>query len=399
MPDIVLRKVVKVYPFVNTRWALLDRRARQRRAQQQRSAHTTNEGVLAVRGVDLTIPQGEFCVLLGPSGCGKSTLLRMIAGLEDITAGEMYFGERLMNYVPAQERELAMIFQNYSLYPHLTVGENIAFPLKNQRLPREEIDAQVRAMAGLLGLTHLLGKKPRELSGGERQRVAIGRALVRRPAVFLMDEPFSNLDAALRAQMRAVMVQLHRALKSTFVYVTHDQLEAMTLADRLVVLQDGAVQQTGTPREIFQHPVNRFVAGFVGAPGMNFWDGATLRRHGENYAAEFGGTAWPLTERQNRRLRERGAETGPVTVGVRPVQLALAEAGLAAAMAFAEPLGPEANVHFTSGDGECTAVFPAEVLTNGALFKGQTVHLAPLPGKLHLFDPETGESLLAGSAN
>lgn len=394
MADITLRRAVKVYPFVNTRWALLDRKARQRRAQQQQSAHTTNEGVLAVRGVDLTISQGEFCVLLGPSGCGKSTLLRMIAGLEELTAGEVYFGERLMNYVPAQERELAMIFQNYSLYPHLTVGENIAFPLKNQRLPREEIDVQVRGMAQLLGLTHLLGKKPRELSGGERQRVAIGRALVRRPGIFLMDEPFSNLDAALRAQMRATLVQLHRALHSTFVYVTHDQLEAMTLADRLVVLRDGAVQQTGTPREIFQRPANRFVAGFVGAPGMNFWDGAVLRRTGESYAAEVGGATWPLSAEQNRRLRELGTETRPVTVGVRPVHLTLAAAGWAASMTFAEPLGPEANVHFTVQDRECTAVFPAEVLTNGALFKGQTVYLAPQPGKLHLFDPETGENLL-----
>ena len=233
--------------------------------------------VTAVKDFNLEIADKEFIVFVGPSGCDKSTTLRMIAGLEEISKGEMYIGDRLINDVPPKDRDIAMVFQNYALYPHMTVYENMAFSLKLKKVPKDEIDKKVRQAAEILDITQYLDRKPKALSGGQRQRVAIGRAIVRDPAVFLMDEPLSNLDAKLRNQMRAEIIKLRQRINTTFIYVTHDQTEAMTLGDRIVIMKDGFIQQIGTPQEVFDHPANLFVAGFIGTPQMNFFDAKLVR--------------------------------------------------------------------------------------------------------------------------
>ncbi len=396
MPDISLRGVTKIYPFVKPGLALFDRkRLKNERKKQLASRNITDEGVLAVRNLDLTIQSGEFLVLLGPSGCGKTTVLRMIAGLEEITDGDLYFGDTLMNAVPPHKRGVAMVFQNYSLYPHLTAYENMAFALKNQRIPREEIDVTVRDSAELLDLTKKLDRKPRELSGGERQRVAIGRALVRKPALFLMDEPFSNLDTALRTQLRAQLQRLHASLpETTFVYVTHDQMEATMLGDRIVVMDEGVIRQQGTPGAVYRHPDDLFVAQFVGAPKMNLFEDAVLQRKGEQYTVQALGTSFALCPEACDRLREQGIDGQPVVLGIRPVNLSISEQGVAARVDIAEPMGAETHLHCSVQGKELVCVVSAEQLSRTPVFKGQTVTLAPDPARLHLFDPNTGQNLL-----
>src|SRR3954449_13594830 len=246
------------------------------RIQLEKLTKVFPRGVRAVDGVDLTIADGEFVVLVGPSGCGKSTTLRMIAGLEEVTSGTVRIGERVVNSVPPQDRDVAVVFQNYALYPHMTVFKNLAFALKLRRLPRAEIERRGSEVADLLEIGHLLDRKPRELSGGQRQRVAVGRAIVRQPAAFLFDEPLSNLDAQLRVSTRTELKRLHRRLGTTTLYVTHDQEEAMTLGDRVVIMREGVIQQADPPMETYLHPANRFVAGFIGTPPMNFFDGAIV---------------------------------------------------------------------------------------------------------------------------
>ncbi len=266
MADVVLKNIKKIYPDTEGK--------KRKKGEPQRGLHLkrTAEGVVAVDDFNLEIKDKEFIVLVGPSGCGKSTTLRMVAGLEEISGGELYIDGKLMNDVAPKDRDIAMVFQSYALYPHMSVRENMAFPLKLRNMPQPEIDAKVNEAAEILGITQYLDRKPKALSGGQRQRVAIGRAIVREPKVLLMDEPLSNLDAKLRNQMRAEIIKLRKRIDTTFIYVTHDQTEAMTLGDRIVIMKDGEVQQIGTPQEVFNHPSNLFVSGFIGVPQMNYFD-------------------------------------------------------------------------------------------------------------------------------
>ncbi len=327
-----------------------------------------------IHGVDLDIADGEMVVLVGPSGCGKSTLLRMIAGLEDITAGRIAIGERVVNGLPPAERDIAMVFQSYALYPHKTVAANMGFALKVAGRPKPEIAERVTKAAEILGLTAYLDRYPRQLSGGQRQRVAMGRAIVRDPAVFLFDEPLSNLDAKLRIQMRTEIKELHQRLATTTVFVTHDQIEAMTLADRIVVMQAGRIEQAGTPLELFDHPRNLFVATFIGAPSMNLIEGV-----GEAGGVRTGGHLLPA--------EVPGIEGRKLIYGIRPEHLALDEAGFPATVSVVEPTGSETLVFLRFDGREVTVLFRERY----DFRPGETVHLSPRPGAAHLFDAETGD--------
>ncbi len=328
-----------------------------------------------VHGVDVDIRNGEFVVLVGPSGCGKSTLLRMIAGLEAITSGTIAIGEKVVNNLPPAERDIAMVFQNYALYPHKTVGANMGFALKMRGMTKTEIDTRVARAAEILGLTPYLGRYPRELSGGQRQRVAMGRAIVRDPQVFLFDEPLSNLDAKLRVQMRSEIRELHQRLKTTTVYVTHDQIEAMTMADKIVVMRDGRISQVGAPLDLYDRPANLFVAGFIGSPAMNLVEG-------EVGPAGFVGETFSLPLPGHPGL----AAGRKVTLGFRPEHLHLAETGIPAEVVVVEPTGSETHILARTGAREIVAVFRER---HG--FKpGDKITLAPDPSVMHLFDTETG---------
>ena len=337
-----------------------------------------------IHGVSVAIADGEFVVLVGPSGCGKSTLLRMIAGLENITAGEISIGERVVNHLPPKERDVAMVFQNYALYPHMTVAANMGFSLKLRGAPRAEIDSRVNRAADILGLAALLDRYPRQLSGGQRQRVAMGRAIVRDPQVFLFDEPLSNLDAKLRVAMRTEIKELHQRLETTTVYVTHDQIEAMTMADRIVVMHDGLVEQIGAPLDLYDQPQNLFVAGFIGSPAMNFLRG-TIRLNG---AASFegpGGTRLPLV------AAPPGADGRPAVYGIRPEHFAIADDGMEAEIQVIEPTGSELQVAATMGGADIIAVFRER----HRFRPGDRVRLRPDPRLVHLFDEPTGQRMNA----
>jgi multiple sugar transport system ATP-binding protein len=337
-----------------------------------------------IHGVDIAIADGEFVVLVGPSGCGKSTLLRMIAGLENISAGEIRIGERVVNDLPPKQRDVAMVFQNYALYPHMTVADNMGFSLKLRGAPKAETQARVRAAADILGLGALLARFPRQLSGGQRQRVAMGRAIVRDPQVFLFDEPLSNLDAKLRVAMRTEIKELHQRLRTTTVYVTHDQIEAMTMADKIVVMHDGRVEQIGAPLELYDRPDNLFVAGFIGSPAMNFIPG----RIGGNGRPEFegaGGVRLPLA------ALPAGAAGKSAIYGVRPEHFALAADGAEAEIQVVEPTGSEIQIAARLAGQELLAVFRER-----HPFKpGDTIRLKPDPRLVHLFDETTGRRLNA----
>ena len=344
--------------------------------------------VLAVRGIDLDITDKEFIVLVGPSGCGKSTTLRMIAGLEEISDGDIAIGGHVVNDVPPKDRDIDMVFQNYALYPHMNVYENMSFGLKLKRTPKDEIDRRVKQAAQILDITELLDRKPKQLSGGQRQRVAMGRAIVRDPQLFLFDEPLSNLDAKLRVQMRTEIRSLHQKLKTTSVYVTHDQVEAMTMADRIVVLQDGRVAQIGAPIELYDRPANLFVAGFIGSPTMNVLTG-TLKRSN--------GAAWVETDdRQRLPLPSSvaGAEGQKVAYGVRPEHFALSDApeALAANVEVVEQTGIDVLVFARfAGAPLCSLFRERHVLT-----PGQPIRLMPQLSAVHLFDAESGQRIRAG---
>jgi len=334
-----------------------------------------------LHGVSIDIADGEFVILVGPSGCGKSTLLRMIAGLESITTGDISIGGRVVNDVPPKERDIAMVFQNYALYPHMTVADNMGFSLKLKKAPSSEISTRVNKAADILGLTPYLDRYPRQLSGGQRQRVAMGRAIVRDPQVFLFDEPLSNLDAKLRVAMRAEVKELHQRLKTTTVYVTHDQIEAMTMADKIVVMHDGKVEQIGQPLELYDRPRNRFVAGFIGSPAMNFIPG---RIDAGPVLTGAGGLRMALgaeaTQHQGR----------DVALGVRPEHLTLGDGGFTAEVVVVEPTGSEVQVNARlPGGEEIVAVFRER-----HMFKpGEKIGLKPQPGLMHLFDAQSGERL------
>src|SRR6187401_1049335 len=337
-----------------------------------------------IHGVDISIGDGEFVVLVGPSGCGKSTLLRMIAGLENITAGEIRIGERVVNHVPPKERDVAMVFQNYALYPHMTVADNMAFSMKLRGAPKNEIDERVNRAAAILGLSQLLQRFPRQLSGGQRQRVAMGRAIVRDPQVFLFDEPLSNLDAKLRVAMRTEIKELHQRLKTTTVYVTHDQIEAMTMADKIVVMHEGIVEQMGTPLELYDKPENQFVAGFIGSPAMNFLKGKVK----SNGSAAFEG---PNGVKLPLKTAPATSEGQRAVYGVRPEHFTIADDGAEAEIVVVEPTGSETQVFAKIGGEQVVAVFRERHQFN----PGDKVRLKPDPSLVHLFDEATGKRLNA----
>ena len=356
-------------------------------------------GVVAVHGIDLTVAAGEFVVLVGPSGCGKSTTLRMIAGLESISSGELRIGGRVVNDLPPAQRDIAMVFQSYALYPHMTVRENMAFALELKRRPSREITERVDAAAATLALTALLDRTPRQLSGGQRQRVAIGRAIVREPSVFLFDEPLSNLDAALRSEMRRELAALHRKLGATMIYVTHDQVEAMTLGDRIVVMHDGRISQVDTPTNVYDRPRDTFVAGFLGSPPMNLLAGELVQSDGQ-WSVHLGGRPG-ITVALSPALAAVAAKSGAakVIVGVRPEHLSItgmASAGsLPAIVELAEPLGHQLLLHLRVGDEMLTVRCDAGA--KPAL--GSVMYVAVPNERLHLFDAATGARLLAESPN
>ena len=356
--------------------------------------------VTAVHDFNLEIADKEFIVLVGPSGCGKSTTLRMVAGLEDISEGDLLIGDKRMNDVEPKDRDIAMVFQNYALYPHMTVYENMAFALKLRKLPKDEIDKKVREAAEILDITSYLDRKPKALSGGQRQRVAIGRAIVRNPQVFLMDEPLSNLDAKLRNQMRAEIIKLRQRIDTTFIYVTHDQTEAMTLGDRIVIMKDGYIQQIGTPQEVFEHPANIFVAGFIGTPQMNLFD-AKLVKTGGGYQVEVCGAMMPLSEKIQQGLADKGAETRPVTLGIRPEHIHLqngaGEHTISAKVDVSEMMGSEIHLHVNAGGKDVVLRIPTTELAEeqrGGMGYGTELHFTFREDLVHLFDPETGKNLL-----
>ena len=359
MAEVILEKVSKVYP----------------------------PDVLAVKDFNLQIKDKEFVILVGPSGCGKSTTLRMVAGLEEITKGKVYIDKKLVNDIPSKDRDIAMVFQNYALYPHMRVYENMAFGLRLRKFSREEIDKRVREAAKILGIEELLYRFPKELSGGQKQRVAVGRAIVRKPKVFLFDEPLSNLDAKLRVQMRAELIKLHQKLGTTMIYVTHDQVEAMTMGNRLVVMKGGIIQQVADPLTLYDKPANKFVAGFIGSPPMNFIEGKI-----EAIAEEIFFVKPPLRVILDRKAKEKispyiGKE---VILGIRPEDIQLGEE-IESIIEVIEPLGNEVFSHLRIGKDTITARFSSR---EGRKKMGEKIKVNFPPEKIHLFDKETENSIL-----
>ena len=350
-------------------------------------------GFVAVKDFNLEIEDKEFIIFVGPSGCGKSTTLRMVAGLEDISSGDLFIDGKRMNDVEPKDRDIAMVFQNYALYPHMSVYDNMAFGLKLRKVPKDEIDKKVHEAARILDLEHLLDRKPKALSGGQRQRVAMGRAIVRRPKVFLMDEPLSNLDAKLRAQMRVEIAKLHKSLETTIIYVTHDQTEAMTLGTRIVVMKDGYIQQVDTPQNLYEKPVNKFVAGFIGSPEMNFID-AVVKKEGEGATLEFAGFKIKLPKDKAKALLDGGYDGKTVEFGIRPEDIHDEEVFINnspdttfdATIKVYELLGAEVFLYFPVGDVE----FTARVNPRTTARVGDTVKFALDLSKMHIFDKESG---------
>ncbi|ABY92343.1 sn-glycerol-3-phosphate ABC transporter ATP-binding protein UgpC [Thermoanaerobacter sp. CM-CNRG TB177] len=369
MADVVLKHVYKVYPG----------------------------GVTAVKDFNLEIQDKEFIVLVGPSGCGKTTTLRMIAGLEEISSGELYIDGKLVNDVPPKDRDIAMVFQNYALYPHMTVYDNMAFGLKLRKVPRAEIDRKVKEAARILGLEEYLNRKPKALSGGQRQRVALGRAIVRNPKVFLMDEPLSNLDAKLRVQMRTELAKLHDRLQTTFIYVTHDQTEAMTMGTRIVVMKDGVIQQVDKPQTIYDYPNNLFVAGFIGSPQMNFIDARLENKNGKVYAT-FKGFSILVPEGILKRLKDPSYVGKEIVLGIRPEDLhdeevfleAYPEAVVEAKVDVTELMGPETYLYLDVNGVPLTARVDPRTRAKA----GDVIKIGFDINKLHMFDKETEMSIL-----
>ena len=356
--------------------------------------------VTAVQGVNLEIADKEFIVLVGPSGCGKSTTLRMVAGLEEISGGELYIDGKLCNDIEPKDRDIAMVFQSYALYPHMTVYKNMAFPLQQKKMSKQAIDKKVREVAEILGITEYLDRKPKQLSGGQRQRVAIGRAIVREPKVLLMDEPLSNLDAKLRNQMRAEIIKLRQRINTTFMYVTHDQTEAMTLGDRIVIMKDGIVHQIGTPQDLFDHPANTFVAGFIGTPTMNFFD-AELTRQGNAYALRVIGATIPLSAEMSAALAAKNTPAQSITLGVRPEHIQLCAAGrpdaIPVTVEVSEMMGSAIHVHCNADGKDVVIIAQALDLAKenrGGFNYGSKLHFT-FPGDVvHMFSKQTENNLL-----
>jgi len=408
-----LRNIKKVYPFSGDdvkRNKKLDAQLKKLQkkdpdAYQEYLLHqeskaklqVTEQGVVAVQEFNLEIADKEFIVLVGPSGCGKSTTLRMIAGLEEISDGELYIDDRLVNDVAPKDRDIAMVFQSYALYPHMTVYDNMAFALKLRHEPKAEIDRKVKEAAEILDITQYLGRKPKALSGGQRQRVAIGRAIVRDPKVMLMDEPLSNLDAKLRNQMRAELIKLRERIDTTFIYVTHDQTEAMTLGDRIVIMKDGFIQQIGTPQQVFHHPYNLFVAGFIGAPQMNFFDAKLIKQNGK-YAVDLNGYIVELSEEKQGRLAANAVEEQPITLGVRPEHIGLVDAGVPSVIEVSEMMGSSVHLHVNNNGKDVIIVVSTMNMTGAeveALTAGVGVQFGFGGNVCHVFGKDTGINLEA----
>ena len=392
MASVTLKNIKKIYPYTEPK------KKRKGESEKKTNLLVTDEGVLAVQDFNLEIADKEFIVLVGPSGCGKSTTLRMVAGLEDISGGELYIDGKLMNDVAPKDRDIAMVFQSYALYPHMTVYENMAFPLKLRKTDKKEIDERVRRAAETLDITQYLDRKPKNLSGGQRQRVAIGRAIVREPKVLLMDEPLSNLDAKLRNQMRAEIIKLRQQINTTFMYVTHDQTEAMTLGDRIVIMKDGVIQQVGTPQEVFDHPANMFVAGFIGVPQMNFFDAELCREDGK-YVVVLGSARIVLSDEKQENLTRNGVEPQSITLGVRPEHIALMGEGdqmLHGTVDVSEMMGSAIHLHVNVMGKD--AIFIVQTMDlSGSLHTsftmGQRIAFTFGGNVAHVFSKESGKNL------
>jgi len=398
MASLTLKNIKKIYPF-NGDEAKKSKKKKKNDDQPEEkkvNLQITDKGVVAVQEFNLEIADKEFIVLVGPSGCGKSTTLRMVAGLEEISEGELYIGDKLVNDVAPKDRDIAMVFQNYALYPHMTVYDNIAFALKLRHMPKDEIDRKVKEAAEILDITPYLGRKPKALSGGQRQRVAIGRAIVREPKVLLMDEPLSNLDAKLRNQMRAEIIKLRERINTTFIYVTHDQTEAMTLGDRIVIMKDGFIQQIGTPQQVFNHPYNLFVAEFIGAPKMNIFDAKLVKSNGK-YAVELGGQSIELSAEKQAALTKNDVAEQDIRLGVRPEHITL-EPGFVGKVDVSEMMGSSVHLHVSALDQDVVMVVSTMNMTGAevaALNNGSTVNFS-FPGHVcHVFSKETGINLEA----
>ena len=400
MASLTLKNIKKIYPFSGD--DLKESKKKKKKVddnpeKEKVNLQITEKGVVAVQEFNLDVQDKEFIVLVGPSGCGKSTTLRMIAGLEEITEGELYVGDRLVNDIAPKDRDIAMVFQNYALYPHMTVYDNMAFGLKLRHVPKAEIDQKVKEAAEILDITQYLGRKPKALSGGQRQRVAIGRAIVRDPKVMLMDEPLSNLDAKLRNQMRAEIIKLRERINTTFIYVTHDQTEAMTLGDRIVIMKDGFIQQIGTPQEVFSHPYNLFVAGFIGSPQMNFFDAKLVKVDGK-YAVQLGNLTVELSEDKQARLAANNVAEQDITLGVRPEHMELTDDGIDANVDVSELMGSSIHLHVTAMGREVVLVISTMNMTHAevaALSIGAKVKFGFVGHICHVFNKETGINLEA----
>ncbi|MCR5392204.1 MAG: sn-glycerol-3-phosphate ABC transporter ATP-binding protein UgpC [Olsenella sp.] len=400
MAEVSLKHITKIYPNIEkTKKHRLGKKAAEPEKKKS-NLKVTDEGVVAVEDFNLDIADREFVVLVGPSGCGKSTTLRMIAGLESISGGELAIDGKVMNEVAPKDRDIAMVFQSYALYPHMTVYDNMAFPLKLRKVPEDQIDQKVRQAAETLGITQYLDRKPKALSGGQRQRVAIGRAIVRDPKVLLMDEPLSNLDAKLRNQMRAEIIKLRKRINATFVYVTHDQTEAMTLGDRIVIMKDGVVQQVGTPQEVFNEPANLFVAGFIGVPQMNFFDGK-LEKTAAGYVLHALDTQIAISPETCKALAAAGVTSLDVTAGVRPEQIQLANAdepgAISGTIDVSELMGSTVHVHASVKGYDFVLVIPT-IDFDGALGRsfsdGAPISFKFEPNAVHFFDKASGKNII-----
>ena len=390
MATVQLRNIKKVYPYISGE----QKKTKKKNDQPEKkkaNLQVTDEGVVAVQEFNLDIQDKEFIVLVGPSGCGKSTTLRMVAGLEEITAGDLIIDGKRVNNVAPKDRDIAMVFQSYALYPHMTVYDNMAFSLKLRHMPKDEIDRKVREAAEILDITQYLKRKPKALSGGQRQRVAIGRAIVRAPKVMLMDEPLSNLDAKLRNEMRAEIIKLRKRIDTTFIYVTHDQTEAMTLGDRIVIMKDGYIQQIGTPQEVFNHPANLFVAGFIGMPVMNFFD-AALIREGDKYFVEVGGYRTEMSAEKEARLLENDVQSQTVTLGVRPEHTDVSDAGVEATVDVAEMMGSSVHLHANAEGRDVIIIVPTVDMKDNYVM-GDTIRFSFNGKVVHVFSKETDKNL------
>ena len=397
MASLTLKNIKKIYPFSGDDTKKKKKKKGEEQEEKKVNLQITDKGVVAVQEFNLEIKDKEFIVLVGPSGCGKSTTLRMIAGLEEISEGELYISDRLVNDVAPKDRDIAMVFQNYALYPHMTVYDNLAFALKLRHTPKDEIDKKVKEAAEILDITQYLGRKPKALSGGQRQRVAIGRAIVRNPQVMLMDEPLSNLDAKLRNQMRAEIIKLRERINTTFIYVTHDQTEAMTLGDRIVIMKDGFIQQIGTPQEVFSHPYNLFVAGFIGTPQMNMFDAKLMKNNGK-YAVQLGNLTVELSDEKQAALAKNNVAEQDVVLGVRPEHITLADDGIDARVDVHEMMGSTVHLHVTAMGRDVVLVVSTMDMTPAqiaALANGASVKFKFHGNVCHVFNKETGINLEA----